>query len=137
MVLICFHLSLWALTAAILSETVVTGLRKWRVCDCRSPMYALMLAHLERRRVWLSHVTCTLPPNDTFSLSLLKQVLSSIFRNSTENQVRVSTLYIFRTAALGNDRIFKKMNRDDATKEMFSGWQLATEDSLMVAYILS
>ncbi len=67
------------LTAAILIETVVTGLRKWRVCNSRSPMHALMLAHLERRRVWVSHVTCTLPPNDTFSLFLLKQVLSSFF----------------------------------------------------------
>jgi len=126
--LICFHLFLWALTAAILSETVVTGLRKWRVCDSRSPMYALMLAHLEFDcPMWLVHFLQT-----TLSLCLCWNRFWSIFFGNRLRTRYECPLYTY----LGRQHwemteCIRKWTYD-ATKVMFSGWQLVTEDSMML-----
>lgn len=121
-------------SAAILSETVVTGLRKWRVCDSRSPMYALMLAHLERRSVWVSHVTCTLPPNDTFSLCLCWNRFWAVFFGTRLRTRYECPLFTF----LGRQHwVMTKYMRKWTEMMRLNKCFVVTEDLLMVAYILS
>lgn len=64
--------------ADLLSSVFVSSHLDWNCCDRpqevksvwkqKPHVCTIMLAHLERRSVWVPHVTFTLPPNDTFSL---------------------------------------------------------------------